>query len=688
MIIKKNWIVVLAFNTVFLSAQNYETEFQARAQQIINYVADDYKADASGWYNCSPSDYGKYNWQTVVASFQKYGVKNVKGNQYLTHFNTLTCIQNRFHFNLVGETFIFSKYWAAPSVKINVMDYLTAAWDRNDSYNLFTSEGTENHLAMTRPSAYLYAQIARDSFPSEFPDAQSKLEIAKLWITDWAKTLYSTGSGEWNSSTYAPYAIIGWLGLFEGAKDPDVRKIAQAVLDYYACEMALHYTQGIVGGYESRNSTGYESVVTGSDYFSWLWFGESPRKISWSVNSQNMEASTAVYAAVSSYRPPLTAVKLAKKQLAKNVMYYNSKGEYLMNNPTAVKQTFYIGDTYTLGAAYLPYGGFTGGDTQFQAWKFVGKVTPDETNVVKTANVIVGYGSKEWNKARHRMPWDQLVHYKNVLVQMTKVPTNYTTLYAQIQSIITTWQNSWANDFSSRFTNDGKANPVTTSADVSNANFSYMAIWKKNATVTRLLRNNLEFYEMDSNYVVIRSIAQVAPTFTTATDNYALKDAATQGNLCGLILEVGSKKEYSSFVAFQDAILANSSLNKANIGSDNISYTSAKGDVLNIQYNSSGTFTEPLYDWGYGPITQQSAQKSPPFIQPTWPTGEGCGRIASWSVNDVPVDFTNYKWGVYDGPNFSLKNSVLRLNDGKNQTMEIDYTGLLPVYNPASYTSL
>jgi hypothetical protein len=690
MFIYKNGVIFLLLFSFFsvLSAQTYETEFQARSQQIINYVADDYKADASGWYNCNPSDYGKYNWQTVVASFHKYGVNNVKGNQYLPHFNTSGCISARFHFNLVGETFIFSKYWGAPSVKSTVKDYLTAAWDREDSYNLFTSEGTENHLAMTRPSAYLYAQIARDSFPADFPNAQQKLEIAKAWITDWAKTLYSTGSGEWNSSTYEPYAIIGWLALYEGAKDPDVRKVAQAVLDYYACEMALHYTQGIVGGYESRNGTGYESVVTGSDYFSWLWFGESPRKISWAVNSQNMEASTAVYAAVSSYRPPLTAVKLAKKKLAKNVMYYNSKGEYLMNNPGAVKQTFYIGDTYTLGAAYLPYGGFTGGDTQFQAWKFVGKIKPDETNAAKTANVIVGYGSKEWNKARHRMPWDQLVHHKNVLVQMTKVPNNYSTLYAQIQSIIADWQTKWQTDFNNRYPYDGKGNPVNLSADVSNANFSYMAVWKKNATVTRLLRNNIEFYEMDSNFVAIRSIAQSAPTFTTATDNYALKDAATQGNLCGLIMEVGSKKENASFVVFQDAILANSSLNKTNIATDNIVYTSAKGDVLNIQYNASGTFTEPLYDWGYGPITSQNAQKSPPFVQPTWPTGQGCGRNASWSVNAVPVDITNSNWGVYEGPNFSLKNSVLRLIDGKNQTLEIDFKGTLPVYNPASYTEL
>ena len=683
---KLAWIVLLAFSVSSFS-QSYEADFQSRSQQIINYVADDYKADASGWYDCNPSDYGKYNWQIVVACFQKYGLTNVKGNSYLPHFNTPTCINNRYHFNLVGETFIFSHYWGAPSVKENIKSYLTAAWNRTDSYNLFTCEGTENHIAMTRPAAYLYAEIARDSFPADFPDAQLKLTTAKKWITDWAKMLYASGPGEWNSSTYAQYSIIGWLALYDNAKDAEVRNVAHAVLDYYACEMALHYTQGIVGGYESRNGTGYQSVVTGSDYFSWLWFGDSPRKISWTVNSQNMEASTAVYAAVSSYRPPLVAVQLAKKQLTTNAMYYNSKGEYLMNNPGAIKQTFYIGKTYTLGAAYLPYGGFTGGDAQFQAWKFVGKVTPDDTNASKTANVIVGYGSKEWNKARNRMPWDQLVHHKNVLVQMTKVPLNFTTITTQIQDIITQWQSNWKSDFDQRFPLEGKVNPVNYSADVLNANFSYMAIWKKNSTVSTVVNSNIVFYEMDSNYVSIRSIAQSAPTvIAPATDNYALKDAAPQGSLCGLILEVGSKKDYSSFANFQTAIISNSSLNKTNIATDKIIYTSAMGDVLSIQYNSSGTFTEPAYDWNYGPTTPQLAPTCPPFIQPTWPTGEGHGRNATWTVNGAPVNLAG-DWGVYQGPHFSLSQSILRLNNGMGDTLRIDYTAALPVYNNESLST-
>ncbi len=687
---KKSYLSFFLFlsSCLVLQAGNYESDFQVRSQIIINYLADNYFARPSGWVDCnSPSDYGKYNWPVVVASFHKYGVNNDKGNTNLQHFYTPTCVQNRFHFNLAGETFIFTKYWGAPSVKLSVKDYLTAAWNRKDSYNLLTAEGTENHINMTRTSAYLYAQIARDSFPTLFPNAQSRMDSAKIWINDWSKSIYASGTGEWNSSTYIPYSVIGWLSLYDGAKDIEVKNAARAVLDYYACELALHYTQGVTGGYESRNGSGYESIVTQSDYLSWLWFGNSPKKISFTDGSQNEAASQIIYAAASTYRPPIAALKLANKQLTKDVMYYNSKGEYLLNNPGAIKQTFYIGKSYTLGAAYLPYGGFVGGDTQFQAWKFVGQVTPNETTTAKTANVIVGYGSKEWNKARNRMPWDQLVHHKNVLIQLTKVPANYTALTNQVISTVNQWKNSWTTDFAKRFPGENKPNPVNYStADVVNTNISYMAVWKKNSTVTTVTNGNVVFYEMDLNYAAIRSIAQTAPTvIAAATDNYGLKDAAASG-LCGLILEVASKQDYSSFSAFQSAILTNSSLNKTDIATDKIIYTSALGDVISVQYNSSGTFSEPLYDWGYGPVTPQLSQTSPPFIQPTWPTGQGCGRLATWTVNGKLLDLTTKTWAVFDGPNLSLKNSILKINDGSADSLTIDYSGLQPIFKSGTYT--
>lgn len=674
------FLVLVTLGLMPLSAAGYEEEFGLRARKIINYVADDYKWDASGWYNCSPSDYGKYNWPIVVATLHKYGVNNPKGNQYLGHFNTGSCILNRFHFNLMGESYIFTRFWEAPSVKANVKAYLTAAWNRSDSYNLFTAEGTENHLAMTRCPAYLYAQIARDSFPADFPDAAQKMAELKQWILDWGKMLYSSGPGEWNSSTYASYNISSWLALYDGATDEDVRDVARAVLDYYATEMALHYTQGITGGYESRNGTGYESVVTYGDYLGWLWFGDSPRKITFNTGSQNNEAATAVYAAVSTYRPPQAVVKLASKYKIKNAMFYNSKGEYLLNNPSSIKQTFYVGETFTLGASYLPYGGFTGGDGQFQTWKWVGKVAADTSITTRTANLIVGYGSKEWNKARGRMPWDQVVHHKNVLIQMTRVPVNFTAIKNDISARITDWKTSWSTDFMKRFPSDTKPNPVNMSTDVLDANFSYMAVWKKNAAVSYVISNNIAFFTLDSNFVAIRSLVQTSPTVSTATENYGIKDAAPAGQVCGLILETASKREYPSLTAFQNAVLSTTSLMNPQPGSGQFSYTNLNGETIEVQYQRSGTFTEPLYDWGYGVSSPQMAQKSPPYTQPQWPTGEGHGRIASWRVNQSEVNLSN-SWPVLNGPNVLLSNQLLSLYPDEEFAYSVDFSGSLPEFN-------
>ncbi len=111
----------IAMSSVVTKAQTYEEGFNQRAQKLINYVADDYKWDASGWYDCnSPSDYGKYNWPIPVARFHKYGLSDADANKYLWRFDTLDggiCLANRFHFNLMGETYIFGKYWEASSVK-------------------------------------------------------------------------------------------------------------------------------------------------------------------------------------------------------------------------------------------------------------------------------------------------------------------------------------------------------------------------------------------------------------------------------------------------------------------------------------------------------------------------------------------------------------------------------------------
>ena len=163
---------------------------------------------------------------------------------------------------------------------------------------------------MSRTSGYLYAQYALGN--PLFPQASRKLADTKSWILYYSKRIYQTGTGEWNSSVYQSYSIAGWLNLYDLAADVEVRNAARAVLDYYTAESALHTFYGITSGAEMRGSSS-TSTVSGYDYLSWMWFGNSPKDQTASSFWTPKEYSQSVHAAVSTYRPNPIAVSLAFK---------------------------------------------------------------------------------------------------------------------------------------------------------------------------------------------------------------------------------------------------------------------------------------------------------------------------------------------------------------------------------------
>jgi hypothetical protein len=101
--------------------------------------------------------------------------------------------------------------------------------------------------------------------------------------------------------------------------------------------------------------------------------------------------------------------------------------------------------------------------------------------------------------------------------------------------------------------------------------------------------------------------------------------------------------------------------------------------VIQIRYGLNGTFNEPVYDWGYGPLQPLVIPASPPFRQPEWPSGEGHGRIPVWKVNGIPVDL-EARWPVYDGPDLTVGTGILELRNPEGDTYRVDYTGSLPVF--------
>jgi len=678
-----------------LGAQTYEQDFQQRATILTNQVADKYgNLRPPGFKNDRNNvpDPEKYNWPQVIARLKKYGNNDDTANARINRFKN----NSPFHFTLVGMARIMSLFPQSPQMMAAKNTYIANIFSRSDKYNAFTDEGTENHNNMARTSGYLACQNALGN--ASFPAAANKMADSKSWIMQFSKNLLFCGSSEWNSSQYGAYNLIGWLNLFDFATDPEVKAAARAVLDYYALEIGLHYSQGWTGGSEMRSS-GVPAFGTGNsannfgtssqDYLGWLWFGDLSRNVGTNYWQGN-EYIQSIHAATSGYRPPYFAIQLARKQTAKPSLFKASKGEYFGKVPSFLHQNFYLDEGYNLGTAYVPYGGWGGGCFAIHSWKLVGKVNPISGDSVKAPQMITGAGRYyNQSRGRGRQPYDQFVQNKNVLIQMTKTPANAAQIDSDIQQIFATWFAKWDTAFAQRFSAGGAPNPVgKIGGAITNKNESYIS-YPTAANVVRT--TNTVFIELENAFIAIRSLSKTIPATPVDDGNATRKmivDDAALGDMCGFVLEAGNKTPNFSFANFQSAITSKNGLNKSQLASGMVTYISLQNETIEATYSINGNQKEPIFDWGYGPTTQQIFQTTPPYIQPnTWPVTNG-GKVATWKVNGDPV-LLDLNWPVYEGEGISLKNRILNYTGdsaGISTFYKVDYTGNIPVFTSGLVT--
>ena len=671
-------------------AQSYNDDFEHRASFLIDYIADRYPVASNGerpiGFNGKVSDFGKYNYPKIIAVLHKYGIHSERA---VIMYERLRIFKGHptFHFNLLGLPRILYTFGNADSIKKYEIDFLQRVFERSDAFNAWTCEGTENHVGMSRTAGYLYAQIALDKYPGVFPDAPLRLQQMKEWIAYTSKRILHAGTGEWNSSIYGAYNIIGWINVYDFASDPDVQAMAHAVLDYYATEMALHYSQAFIGGSDMRGKGNTGSFKGSAAFIGWLWFGGSPITDNDSLtiifDNGGSEMLQAVHAALSNYRVPSIAMQIASKQLFCPAMYYNSKPSYWLDEASVVKQTFFADKHFTLGTAYTPFGGWGGIDVQIVSWKLAANTDG------KSIQYVSGMGvespeKKGMTDGSHRMPYDQLVHHQNVIIQMTKVPSYAGEQKKVIEHIYTQWKEQWQKDFSIRFPNDKeKKNPIhfldiDVSVNRSSLFFHHID------TLICLLHKNILYVELDKVYLAIRSIRGDIPSIPNKTDKgniYYTTVFADKDKLCGFIIEVADKEIAISLHDFAKKYSKKTLLKNKDIDNNfSIEYTSIQGDRIQVKYDDSGSWYEPVFDWGYGPHEAMVIQKSPPFMQPEWPQGKGQGRVAQWQVNGKKIN-THEKWPVFSGPGIYVGDGILLLKDNSANCYSIDYTNHIPSFS-------
>jgi hypothetical protein len=162
---------------------------------------------------------------------------------------------------------------------------------------------TDNLKLMRDTSVYLMAEETGN-------EETRKLYQQKL--TQFLVSLYYVGMGEWDSENYLGHSMAPLLNLYDFAKDPEVKLLAKAGLDFMAASLAVKYYRGAYNG-PTRRDYNHPYPFGGSAAFvGWLWFGDSP------AEPDHFESDTIHYI-TSAYRPPAAVVELARKNFDRPV---------------------------------------------------------------------------------------------------------------------------------------------------------------------------------------------------------------------------------------------------------------------------------------------------------------------------------------------------------------------------------
>lgn len=527
--------------------------------------------------------------------------------------------------------------------------------------NMFTGQGTENHMLMGRTGGYLICQAVITRGPADpgsghlHAEAVRRLGELKEYFLETARSTYAAGFGEWDSSIYYPYVVACWLGLHDHAADREVRDAARAVLDWIAATVALRTVQGVFGGAEQRSGRPMRSGESNLDQLGWLWWGGLPGDRA--LERFKPDVSQLVYACLSRYRPPAVVAALARKEFGPlPAQHFETKPSYLVHGTGAVRQQtralFYVERDFALGAAIArPTGGWTAGDNQDLLWKLV---APTQSG--PSAAVVSGPLARE--------PWRQVGMWKNVLIDSWHVPMNARELHAAAMRQIEDWRQKRAESLRRTFPDDQSRENTVRPRTVTTTD-ARASLHVSDGRVVTFTGKGPEFLQVENAFLCLRPIGVgLAPI--------------PAGGFGGFVLEVGSVSTHGTLAQFAAAIAARDRSAPARIEAGTVELQTLGGERIAFRHRTDGTYVEPEYDWGYG--AEQPGgyvlMSMPPFQFPTWPAGAGHGRVPDLAVDGEPVA-ARFTEAVYAGPWLTLRDRILRVTDGR-RTHEVDFSGASP----------
>ncbi len=428
-------------------------------------------------------------------------------------------------------------------------------WDIRRRGRWVDGRNTDNLRAMRETSVYLMAE--------ETGNEKTRL-IYKEKIQRYVWALYHIGMGEWDSEIYHGHTFAPYLNLYDFAKDPEVKLLAKAALDWMSIAAAVKYYRGGWGGPVKRDY-GLGNIPMGSPASRtfWLYFGDTPLP-------NNRPEKDSLFLITSSYRPPLAAVALAHKNFNKPLEILSSKPLYENWKPgnsdePGYWETQFIGHHYQMGSVVAKFA-----DGDVAPFKLIAYNSQRGVDYF-----LANTRGKLVNPSKN--PGDQIGQYRNLLIWL-RPPSNSNFNFQIPKNVVAEIEdNIWFFKLEK----------------------TWLAIHPINLKAYQEVKNNREIYSQEK--------------FLTAAGN--------KENFYGFVLEVGEKETHDSYEQFKEKVIKNSQLNLEKLTRGIVNYRGSNQQTLQLIYNPVNLLpmiirNGNLHQWSenFALYNSQTKDKSPIFL--------------------------------------------------------------------------
>ncbi len=523
------------------------------------------------------------------------------------------------------------------------------------------SSGTENHTLNYQVAGYLFAQ----QWPNETGwhggrTSAQVMESTRSNLLNIMSSLYSKGFNEDLSTTYVATHLSPYFILYDNAKDPEMKKAADAAITFHISHIAANHFEGVVippfnrqnaPQFNKNNGSGWNPVL---QWTYWLYWGEVQNRVPVTSNFVNRgENRWFVHAALSNWRPSSAINSLAFGRTAPYELTSTkpSFGHFGQGGAGEYERYVYRDRLYAMGSGNMRFRP-NGVHLDYNMSGLIYK-SNDTFNYIDSHHDYWRSNNRIWAGAS---PFIQRAQHKGSAIVLFNIPAKDPWRErgpANYQVLRDKYYDGLIQEGMVRF-------PKSIDQKVEDNGWIFL----REGDVYIAIRP-LKSYTIDGNYT---SIMKKFPSGSDESNMNSFVDAMAQFNVVrsphaqtGFVLDVGTKERFSSFEAFQAAVRQN--LPTVNWNNLSVSYKNVEGNTL------TSTWKAPQPDYKDVPSSYNSNINAQVWVRPTF----------TINGNNVAIDndFTSAK-AVIKSPSIRLVNRVLQLNT-PNGNHTVDWSGPNPV---------